>query len=220
MTAFSFHPVKHVAMGEGGAIATSDQDLADRLRRFRNHGMTKTELVQREMAEDPGGGTNPWYYEMHELGYNYRVTDIQAALGLSQLQRLGWSISRRNELAFCYHRLLAQAFPEGEVRPLHSRGEVVHAYHLFVVAIDFEKCAVGRAEVMTRLREAGIGSQVHYVPVPLQPYYRNYAGTGPGDFPGAEAYYARALSLPMYPDLSDSDLERVVAELHRILLER
>jgi UDP-4-amino-4,6-dideoxy-N-acetyl-beta-L-altrosamine transaminase len=219
MTVYSFHPVKHVAMGEGGAIATNDDDLAYKLRLFLNHGMTKTGCVQKDMAEAPGGGANPWYYEMQSLGLNYRITDLQAALGLSQLSRLEWSVGRRNELAFCYHRLLEQIFPDGEVRPLHTRGDVVHAYHLFVVAIDFEKCGVSRAEVMNRLREAGIGTQVHYVPVPLQPYYRKHAGTGPGDFPGTEAYYARALSLPMYPDLVESDIERVVASLHSILLE-
>ncbi len=218
MTVYSFHPVKHVAMGEGGAIVTNDDDLAARLRLFRNHGMTKTGYVQKDMAEAPDGAANPWYYEMQALGYNYRITDIQAALGLSQLARLDWSVSRRNELAFCYHRLLEQIFPDGEVRPLHTRGDVVHAYHLFVVAIDFEKRGVSRAAVMNHLRKAGIGTQVHYVPVPLQPYYREYAKTGPGDFPGAEAYYARALSLPMYPDLCEGDLERVVEQLRQILL--
>jgi UDP-4-amino-4,6-dideoxy-N-acetyl-beta-L-altrosamine transaminase len=219
MTVYSFHPVKHVAMGEGGAIAVNDADLAARLRMFRNHGMVKTGFRQPDMAVGPDGTVNPWYHEMQVLGFNYRITDMQAALGLRQLSRLNWSVSRRNELAFGYHRLLEQSFPDGEVRPLRTRAGVVHAYHLFVVTIDFERCGVSRAEVMDRLYRAKIGTQVHYIPVPLQPYYREYAGTGPGDFPGAEEYYAHALSLPMYPDLREGDLERIVRELRAILTE-
>jgi UDP-4-amino-4,6-dideoxy-N-acetyl-beta-L-altrosamine transaminase len=219
MTVFSFHPVKHVASGEGGAVVTNDVHLADRLRLLRNHGMTKTDSVNQDMAFGPDGSTNPWYYEMSDLGFNYRLTDIQAALGLSQLRRLSWSLQRRNEIALVYLRLIAKNFPSGLVQPLQSRVAAAHAYHLFVVRIDFAAFGVARGVVMSRLREAGIGTQVHYIPVPLQPYYRSVSGTGPGQFPGAEAYYAQALSLPMYPDLADSDVERVVGELRRALAE-
>jgi UDP-4-amino-4,6-dideoxy-N-acetyl-beta-L-altrosamine transaminase len=217
MTVYSFHPVKHVAMGEGGAVATNDDKLADRLRQFRNHGMTKTEFACAEQAHDSDGSVNPWYYEMPVLGYNYRLTDIQAALGLSQLDRLDWSVQRRNQLAFDYHRLIEQLLPSDRVRPMNAAGDIVHAYHLFVVRIDFEHFGVTRAAVMNQLREAGIGTQVHYIPVPLQPYYRELYGHKPGDFPGAETYYAQALSLPMYPDLTDSDCQRVIEALRDAL---
>lgn len=217
MTVYSFHPVKHVAMGEGGAVATNDPDLAKLLRQFRNHGLTKTDWVFEKMAYAPDGSINPWYYEMPVLGYNYRLTDIQAALGLSQLQRLGWSVKRRNEIAFYYHRLIEQILPGGLVRPLKTRAGIIHAYHLFVMRIDFEHYGVSRASVMNQLHEAGIGTQVHYIPVPLQPYYRSLTGTKPGDFPGAEEYYAQALSLPMYPDLIETDCSRVINKLSDIL---
>ena len=220
MTVFSFHPVKHVAMGEGGAVATNDDTLADQLRIFRNHGMTKEHFQQPEMALMPDGRPNPWYYEMQQLGLNYRVTDMQCALGLSQLKRLDWSVRRRNEIAHCYRELIPEHFEAGTVEPLELRDNVTHAYHLFVVRINYERFGVSRAELMLRLREAGIGTQVHYIPVPLQPYYRKACGTRPGDFPNAEAYYARALSLPMYPDLTESDCIRVVEELALILTSR
>jgi len=220
LTVFSFHPVKHVAMGEGGAVATNDDDLADKLRVFRNHGMTRENFQQPDMALARDHRPNPWYYEMQQLGYNFRVTDMQCALGLSQLKRLDWSVRRRNEIARCYQALVAEHFEAGTVEPLHVRESVVHAYHLFVVRIAFARFGVTRAEVMTRLREAGIGTQVHYIPVPLQPYYRKVCGTGPGDFPRAEAYYAQALSLPMYPDLSEADCIRVMEELALVLTSR
>jgi len=219
MTVLSFHPVKHVATGEGGAIATGDRRLAERLRTFRTHGMTKKDFVQTEWAHAPDGSINPWYYEMSELGFNYRLTDLQAALGVSQLKRLDWSLRRRNEIALWYQRLIAERFPTGRVCPLGIRDGVVHGYHLFVVRIDFDACGRNRAGVMNRLREAGIGTQVHYIPVPLQPYYRRVCSSRPGQFPGAELYYSQALSLPMYPDLTESDCERVIAELVTVLGE-
>jgi dTDP-4-amino-4,6-dideoxygalactose transaminase len=219
MTVLSFHPVKHVATGEGGAIATGDRRLAERLRTFRTHGMTKKDFVQTEWAHAPDGSINPWYYEMSELGFNYRLTDLQAALGVSQLKRLDWSLRRRNEIALWYQRLIAERFPTGRVCPLGIRDGVVHGYHLFVVRIDFDACGRNRAGVMNRLREAGIGTQVHYIPVPLQPYYRRVCSSRPGQFPGAELYYSQALSLPMYPDLTESDCERVIAELITVLGE-
>lgn len=220
MTAFSFHPVKHVAMGEGGAIATNDDILAEKLRIFRNHGMTKENFEQPDMGLAVDGRPNPWYYEMQQLGFNFRVTDMQCALGLSQLKRLDWSVRRRNEIAHCYRELIPEHFEAGTVMPLVVCDNVTHAYHLFVVRIDFEHFGVSRTELMLRLREAGIGTQVHYIPVPLQPYYRKACGTGPGDFPIAEAYYARALSLPMYPDLAEADCIRVIEELALILTSR
>jgi UDP-4-amino-4,6-dideoxy-N-acetyl-beta-L-altrosamine transaminase len=219
MTVYSFHPVKHVAMGEGGAVATDDETLAARLRLCRNHGMTKKVFENTEMSVSTQGEVNPWYYEMQEIGYNYRLTDIQAALGLSQLKRLDWSVKKRNEIAAMYRALISERFAADMVRPLAVRKHVRHAYHLFVVQIDFDHFGVSRGTVMRRLREAGIGTQVHYIPVHLQPYHRRHCGTAPGDFAQAESYYARALSLPMYPDLTENDLVRVTDELNTALTQ-
>jgi UDP-4-amino-4,6-dideoxy-N-acetyl-beta-L-altrosamine transaminase len=218
MTVFSFHPVKHVAMGEGGAVLCDDPDLLDRLRMLRNHGITRDDLVLDDMAFDENGELNPWYYEMPRLGYNYRVSDIQAALGITQLERLEKSVVRRNYLADYYRRQLETRFPNRTARPLILRPGVRHAYHLFVVRIDFEKHGVSRAKVMRRLRDAGIGTQVHYIPLHLQPYYRQVNGTGPGDYPAAEGYYEQALTLPLYPQLEEGDVDRVLDELGAALI--
>jgi len=217
LTVFSFHPVKHIATGEGGAVVTDNEELADRLRLFRNHGITRSGFINTDMAYSPDGIPNPWYYEMDTLGFNYRLTDIQAALGLSQLTKLSWSLQRRQEIAQTYDRLIREVFAENDVTPLTVRPNVSHAYHLFVVKIDFNRLGVSRAVVMNRLRAQGIGTQVHYIPVHLQPYYRRVSPTDPWSLPGAEAYYAKALSLPMYPDLTNEDIERVVDELAKAL---
>ena len=217
MTVFSFHPVKHVAMGEGGAIATRSPELASRLRLYRNHGMRKDNLLRCDLALDSDGVLNPWYYEMHELGFNYRLTDIQAALGKSQLTQLDASLEKRNQLAELYREKIRDTFPDGTVRPLVVLPDIYHAYHLFVVQIEFDKLGVERAEVMKRFRAAGIGTQVHYIPIHLQPYYTNRYNLKYGDFPEAEKYYSRALSLPMYPGLTESDVVRVVENLEYIL---
>ena len=214
---FSFHPVKHVAMGEGGAVSADDPGLADRLRLLRNHGMQKHTFVNVDMATASSGDDNPWYYEMQQLGHNYRLTDIQAALGVCQLKRLDWSVKTRNRLATHYRKLIAERFDSSAVHPLvHCHG-VTNAYHLFVIQVEFEHFGIDRVTVMRRLRAAGIGTQVHYIPIYLQPYYRKLYGYRPGDLPNTDRYYARALSLPMYPDLNESDCERVIDELHRIL---
>jgi UDP-4-amino-4,6-dideoxy-N-acetyl-beta-L-altrosamine transaminase len=218
MTVFSFHPVKHVAMGEGGAVLCDDAALLDRLRTFRNHGIRRDDPVSDDMAFDEKGDLNPWYYEMQCLGYNYRVTDIQAALGISQLERLEESLNLRNQLADYYRRQLESRFPDRSVRPLTLRPGVRHAYHLFVVRIDFRAYGVSRSTVMGRLREAGIGTQVHYIPVHLQPYYRRVSRAGPGDCPVAESYYEQALTLPLYPQLKQSDVDRVLDELSSALM--
>jgi UDP-4-amino-4,6-dideoxy-N-acetyl-beta-L-altrosamine transaminase len=218
LTVFSFHPVKHVATGEGGAVTTSDAMLATRLRQLRTHGIIKSEFMQTDMAFSDRGELNPWYYEMTELGLNYRLTDIQAALGASQLSRLTQSINRRNEIAKQYATCLSSTFDHDRVRPLEVRAGLTHAYHLYVVGIDFAAFGRTRAQVMNSLKTKGVGTQVHYIPVHLQPYYRERYRFAVGDFPMAEAYYARALSLPMYPGLSDEDIEYVVAELESALL--
>jgi UDP-4-amino-4,6-dideoxy-N-acetyl-beta-L-altrosamine transaminase len=218
MTVLSFHPVKHVAMGEGGAVLCDHPDLLNRLRALRNHGITTRDPALDHMALDENGDLNPWYYEMPRLGYNYRVSDIQAALGISQLERLEESVNRRNQLAKYYRWQLEVRFPDRTVRPLALRPGVRHAYHLFVVRIDFQKHGVSRSTVMRRLREAGIGTQVHYIPIHLQPYYRQVSRTGPGDYPAAEGYYQQALTLPLYPQLEESDVDRVLDELSAALI--
>lgn len=213
LTVFSFHPVKHVAMGEGGAVLTDNEELAERIRLYRNHGITRRDFVNADLACDDDGVPNPWYYEMQDPGYNYRLTDIQAALGLSQLSRLQQSLARRRDIAKIYRRLIAEVFPDGGVTPLATTPQTAHAYHLFVVKIDFARFELSRAVVMNRLRANGVGTQVHYIPVHLQPYYRRVSPTDPWNLPGMEEYYAKALTLPMYPELTDGDIERVVTEL-------
>lgn len=217
MTVFSFHPVKHVAMGEGGAIATDDSDLAERLRCFRNHGIGRSQFQNEEMALSPEGLSNPWYYEMAEPGFNYRLTDIQAALGHSQIKRLPDSLRRRREIADQYQKLLAENFDGETVQPLNIRSGVNHANHLYVVWIDFERLGISRAVLMNQLRAKGIGTQVHYIPIHLQPYYRRLYQPSPNHLPGTIKYYSGTLSLPMYPDLTDADIERVISTLSSVM---
>ncbi|HEX9024265.1 MAG TPA: UDP-4-amino-4,6-dideoxy-N-acetyl-beta-L-altrosamine transaminase [Geobacteraceae bacterium] len=199
MTAFSFHPVKHIATGEGGMVVTSDPELAGRARLFRNHGIS-TDFRQREEQ-------GSWFYEMVELGYNYRLTDIQCALGLSQLQKLDRFLERRRAIASRYDRAFAGL--QG-VTPLGVRGGVRHAYHLYVVRVAFDSLGISRAEVFQRLKRAGVGTNVHYIPVHLHPYYRQRFGTGPGLCPVAEQAYEEILSLPIFPAMSDGEVETVI----------
>ncbi|MUM76959.1 UDP-4-amino-4,6-dideoxy-N-acetyl-beta-L-altrosamine transaminase [Pseudodesulfovibrio sp. F-1] len=192
MTVFSFHPVKHVTTGEGGMIMTDRDDFDQRLRLFRNHGIT-TDARSREE-------TGQWFYEMTDLGYNYRLTDIQAALGTSQMRRLPEFLARRREIAAFYDNQFAGT----PVRPLAVREGVEHAYHLYVVRIS------DRDRVFTEIRAAGIGAQVHYIPVHLHPYYRSTLGTGEGLCPVAEEAYRQILSIPMFPTMTAGDKEHVV----------
>lgn len=217
MTIFSFHPVKHIAMGEGGAIATDNTELAEKLRTLRNHGIERQIFVNQDMATTDDGIPNPWYHEMSRLGYNYRLTDMQAALGQTQLKKLPDSLEKRNQIAGWYRELIKKAFPSGDIDCLRLNNDLSHAYHLFVVKIDFGNIGLSRAVIMNRLRARGIGTQVHYIPVHLQPYYQNLYHGQAGDLPGADEYYQSALSLPMYPDLTRHDIERVVAELKEAL---
>ncbi len=218
MTVFSFHPVKPITMGEGGAITTNDEHLYHHLKRLRNHGMTSNqdEMVQREMAVDQNHEANPWYYEMQELGYNYRVTDLQCALGRSQLERLPAFSARRREIAAAYAHALQNTFGDVVV-PLRVAAGVAHAYHLFPVRIDFEVTSKTRARIMQELRQRGVGTQVHYIPLHLQPYYRTRYEFKPGDFPASESYYQQCLSLPIYPGMSEADVEHVIRSLCEVL---
>ena len=202
ITVFSFHPVKIVTTGEGGLLTTKDAALAERLRRLRSHGITRDPGLLQDQAQ---GG---WYYEQLELGFNYRMTDIQAALGLSQLERLVLFITRRRALVQRYRELLAEV-PVGLIG---DQAGAESAWHLFPIRVDGGQ----RAHVFAGMRAAGIGVNLHYIPVHLQPYYRAL-GFAPGDFPEAERYYAQALSLPLYADLSEAQQDRVVQTLATLL---
>ena len=204
ITVFSFHPVKVITTGEGGAALTADAGLADTMRLLRTHGVT------REAALMEGESQGPWYYEQVALGLNYRMTDIQAALGLSQMARLATFVERRRALAARYDAALA---PLPLTRPAQDpRG--LSAYHLYPVTLAGG--AGRRRAAFTALRERGIGVQVHYIPVHLQPFYRR-RGFRPGDYPVAERYYERAMSLPLFPAMTDADQETVIATFGDVL---
>jgi UDP-4-amino-4,6-dideoxy-N-acetyl-beta-L-altrosamine transaminase len=206
MTTFSLHPVKTMTTGEGGLVTTEDDELARRLRLFRTHGITKED-------NNPGPDEGAWYYEMQALGFNYRITDFQCALGLSQLTRLDKWVARRNEIADLYRELLAGE-DRIELPPAAPAGSL-HGYHLFAVRV--EGGMAERKRVFEGLRAAGIGVQVHYIPVYRLPYYRDDLGYPQDAFPESERFYAGAISLPMFPALTDSDIERVVDTLKGLL---
>ncbi len=210
MTCFSFHPVKPITTGDGGAITTDDDDLAHRLRLLRNHG------VERDAARFSGEERGPWVYEQQALGFNYRMTDIQAALGVSQMARLDDFTARRRAIAALYDAALAGL--EG-VAPVQAAPEMRtrSSCHLYAVRIDFAKLGRTRAEVMQALREDGIGTQVHYIPVYKHPFHRDHVPDGVARCANTEAYYAQALSLPCFPDMTDADVEHVAMALARTL---
>ena len=205
MSTFSFHPVKHMTSGEGGMITTDDTELAQKMRVFRNHGIT-TDHRQR-------AASGAFFYEMVSLGYNYRLTDIQSALGLNQLSRLSAWVERRQAIARRYDAAFA-ANPA--VTPLVVRDYAQHAYHLYMVQFDLDQLVVDRARVFDALRAEGIGANVHYVPVHLHPYYREVFGTGPGQCPVAEAAYERLVTLPIFPGMEDSDVDDVVGAVAKV----
>ena len=197
---FSFHPVKIVTTGEGGMAMTNDTGLAESMRLDRTHGIT------RDPAQLQHEDVGPWYYEQQRLGFNYRMTDICAALGLSQLTRIEEFIARRREIAGAYDA----AFADLPVKTPWQHPETASAWHLYVIRIDRHRTSRSHREVFDALREAGIGANLHYIPVYRQPYYREL-GFGQGHCPNAEAYYAEAISLPMYFGLSDEEQQQVIA---------
>jgi dTDP-4-amino-4,6-dideoxygalactose transaminase len=208
---FSFHPVKTIACGEGGLVATDDDALAERMGRLRNHGVTREPALMLDpaLSLDAEGLRNPWSYEQLDLGLNARMTDVEAALGLSQLAKLDRFAARRRALSAAYDALLAPLAPLVAAVPV-AAGQTL-CPHLHQVLIDFPRLGVTRPEVMRRLEARGIGTQVHYIPVHRQPYFR--ARYGELALPGAEAFYARALSLPLFPAMNDDDPARVVTAL-------
>jgi perosamine synthetase len=208
MTVFSFHPVKHITTGEGGMVTTNDPELARRLRLFRNHGI---DLDARERHRQING---QWYYEMVALGYNYRLTDIGCALGLSQLQRLESNLARRREIAAHY----SDAFKNvsGVILPEVRQG-VKPAWHLYPIRLDLVSLTVDRAEIFRALRAEGIGVNVHYIPVHLHPFYRKQFGFRGGEYPVAEETYERLISLPIFHGMTDQDVEEVIEAVNKVI---
>lgn len=195
----SFHPVKHITTGEGGAVLSNHQAIDKKIKLLRTHGMTKDESL---LEKNDG----PWYYEMHEVGFNYRITDFQGALGLSQLKKLDTYLEKRRRIASFYDKFFANdsrfIFP-------HVSEDAKHAYHLYPLQILFDEIKVDKKKFYYKLKEKNIVFQVHYVPVHLQPFYRENFGFKQGDFPIAEQFYLNELSIPMYPALETDDLEYI-----------
>lgn len=202
---FSFHPVKHVAAGEGGAIVTNDPDLDQSFRTFRNHGITTNHLQR--------ASKGTWSYDMSELGFNYRLSDIHSALGLSQLKRLGENVRRRQAIASRYDNAF-ETLPG--IAPLQNLEGNSNAYHLYVIRLDLNTLTVDRGGVFAALRSENIGVNVHYAPVPWHSYYRNL-GYEPGGWPVAERIYEEILSLPIFPAMSDEDASDVITAVDKVL---
>lgn len=204
LTTFSFHPAKHITTGEGGMITTSSKVFAERMRRFRNHGITAD--VNQRIKQ------NSWKYDIHEIGYNYRLSDIHCALGMSQLDKLGRFVRRRREIALMYRSELRNldeiVLPEGE-----KTAGTIHSWHLFMVRLRLNRIRADRDAVFRELRRKGIGVNVHYMPIHLFKYYRTRFGCRFGDFPNAERLFQEALSLPLFPSMTRSDVRRVVKAL-------
>jgi perosamine synthetase len=209
VTCFSLHPVKAMTTGEGGVATTEDDELAERLQIFRTHGIVRGD------ATTPGEHDGAWWYEMQALGFNYRITDFQCALGLSQLERLESWVQRRNEIAVLYRERLANEDRIG--LPPQAPDGSRHGYHLFVAQVRGGPAL--RRRVFDGLRAAGIFVQVHYIPLYKMPFYRDTFGLPPDAWPHAEDYYAGAISLPMFPAMNDADVDLVVAEITRLLDE-
>lgn len=207
LTIFSFHPVKTMTTGEGGAVMTNDEALYRKMLLLRSHGITKEPAV---LSQNPG----PWYYEMQTLGWHYRLTDIQASLGISQLSRIDKFKAKRRSIVATYNK----AFNNHAyiTTPKEKTGSNA-CFHLYVIQIDFEKLGKSRSEVIEQLAAYGIGTQVHYIPVHTQPWYQENYGYREGDCPVAERYYQHCLSLPLYSAMSDEDVQRVIHAVREIM---
>lgn len=214
MTAFSFHPVKAIAAGEGGMITTNDESTYRKLLRLRSHGINKLDdPLQFPDQAETDGVRDPWYYEMQELGFHYRITDIQCGLALSQFKKIDRFITRRRELVGVYDREFAGM---DNCRPAQVKGRDISGHHLYVLRIDFESAGLNRGQLMQALKLRGIGSQVHYIPLPAQPYYQRL-GYRQEDYPNALKYYQDALTIPLFYDLTDNQQEQVISAIRELV---
>ena len=204
----SFHPVKNFTTGEGGAVLTNNKEIDKRIKILRTHGVVKNNSEFR--IQNSELKKIPWYYEMQFLGFNYRITDFQCALGISQIKKLDRFVKRRKEIAEYYNK----AFDNNEnfILPTVNKNSG-HAYHLYPLQIKFENLKFGKKELFEKLSSSGIKCQVHYIPVHLQPYYKNNFGFKPGDFPISEKFYERQISIPMYPSLDETDLNYISSKI-------
>jgi dTDP-4-amino-4,6-dideoxygalactose transaminase len=203
MTVLSFHPVKHISTGEGGMILTDKDTFYEKLRIFRHHGIVKDTMNQ-----------GSWHYEIYDLGFNFRITDFQCALGISQLKKLDRFVERRREIAALYNRAFAEI--EEIITPMEGN-HVKAAYHIYVIQLRTEMLKGGRKEIFEALRAENIGVNVHYVPVHLHPFYQSKFGYKRGDYPRAERYYRRAMSLPVFPKMKNSDVKDVIKALSKVI---
>lgn len=217
MSVFSFHPVKTMTSGEGGMLVTDNDDYANQARLLRTHGMIRDPNECVGLGYDDYDERGPWYYEMQSLGFNFRITDFQCALGLSQLERLDIIVDRRREIVSRYN----EAFTNHEhvITPsLRNEAESqLTSWHLYTIRVDFDDVEKTRTQVMMELRERNVGTQALYIPVHLQPYYRKRFGYSAGKCPNAELYYQQTLSLPLYPTMHDEDVEAVIQAVREVI---
>ena len=202
MTAFSFHPIKHITTGEGGMIVTNNLEFYRKLKTFRHHGIV------------PKPDEGPWFNEIVQPGYNFRITDFQCALGISQLKKLDFFIKRRREIAAIYNRAFSEI---EEIITSFEEASVKAVYHIYVIQLLTENLKVGRQEIFKALRAENIGVNVHYIPVHLYPFYRSEFCYRKGDYPRAERYYERAITLPIFPSMSDNDAEDVIEAVKKVI---
>lgn len=211
MTIFSFHPVKTITTGEGGAITTNNKELYEKLLELRSHGITK--IADKLKFANKSENNGQWYHEMQSLGFNYRLTDIQAALGITQLRKLDVFIKRRREIVEQYNK----AFSNIDWLTLpYEKEKVESAFHLYVLQIHFDKINKTKQNVIEELQKRNIGTQVHYIPVHIQPYYREKFGYTYGDFPVSENYYEQALSIPLYPKMTKDEVDYVIENVIKL----
>ena len=203
MTIFSFHPVKHITTGEGGMILTNNREFYEKLKIFRHHGIVRDGL-------DNGS----WYYAIHDLGHNFRITDFQCALGISQMNKLDHFIQRRRKIAARYNEAFAEM---AEIVTPIEKENVKAVYHIYVIQLHLERLKAGRKEIFEALRAENIGVNVHYIPVHLHPYYQRKFGYKQGDYSKAERYYERAITLPIFPKMSEEDVEDVIKAVKKVI---